>query len=522
MLDLADFSIMLLLVNNIEYQMINVLRKFNVEPQAIEQPLDLEIPENKIMLALYLAAPEVENDRRALNVRNGMRRAVKEGRYMGQAPVGYSNKVTEDGQKYIAPHEPDASIMKWAFEKVAEDKCFVSDVFRQAKVKGLSCGKSQFWNLLRNPAYCGKIFLRGYKDEPDRVLPGRHQPIISDSLFYRVQDILDGKKKTYQLKVGFREELLLRGHLICPECGKILTGSGSKGRSRKYFYYHCLYPCKVRIKSKQAHNALLEEFKRFNLTTEEALGFTPIIDRAYKTSCLSNQDEMSTLNGKLDELKQAIHNAMGKFVTDEIDRSEYEAFKQQYKQEMDMIENRIIMLSKAIKSIDALLKKGLGNLTNLVQNYELGNVYQKRKIIGSIFPEKMVFDGENYRTAKLNEVISLLLNLGADFRQKKTGKNDSKIKFSSSVARPGFEPRHTEPKSVVLPLYYRAIRSFFSEWGAKIGEGGTCSKFLTTIKRILAMIKWILTTIKRILARNGWMGCRIFTDFRGRWLKADS
>src|ERR1700750_1498098 len=27
----------------------------------------------------------------------------------------------------------------------------------------------------------------------------------------------------------------------------------------------------------------------------------------------------------------------------------------------------------------------------------------------------------------------------------------------SSVARPGFEPRQTEPKSVVLPLYYRAI-----------------------------------------------------------------
>ena len=25
------------------------------------------------------------------------------------------------------------------------------------------------------------------------------------------------------------------------------------------------------------------------------------------------------------------------------------------------------------------------------------------------------------------------------------------------VARPGFEPRQTEPKSVVLPLYYRAM-----------------------------------------------------------------
>ena len=26
----------------------------------------------------------------------------------------------------------------------------------------------------------------------------------------------------------------------------------------------------------------------------------------------------------------------------------------------------------------------------------------------------------------------------------------------SEVARPGFEPRHSEPKSDVLPLYYRA------------------------------------------------------------------
>jgi site-specific DNA recombinase len=44
------------------YQMIGTLRKLEVEPQAIEQPLDLSVPENKMMLAFYLAAPEVEND----------------------------------------------------------------------------------------------------------------------------------------------------------------------------------------------------------------------------------------------------------------------------------------------------------------------------------------------------------------------------------------------------------------------------------------------------------------------------
>ena len=62
------------------YQMINMLNGLGVEPQAVEQPLDLSVPENKMMLAIYLAAPEVENDRRALNTFHGMRRAKKEGR----------------------------------------------------------------------------------------------------------------------------------------------------------------------------------------------------------------------------------------------------------------------------------------------------------------------------------------------------------------------------------------------------------------------------------------------------------
>jgi site-specific DNA recombinase len=77
--------------------MINTLREYGVVPQAIEQPLDLSIPENKMVLAFYLAAPEVENDRRVLNVLYGMRRAKKEGRYMGSMScfVTFSRVITK-------------------------------------------------------------------------------------------------------------------------------------------------------------------------------------------------------------------------------------------------------------------------------------------------------------------------------------------------------------------------------------------------------------------------------------------
>jgi site-specific DNA recombinase len=41
-------------------------------------------------LPFYLAAPEVENDRRASDALMGMRKAKKEGQYMSTALTGYA------------------------------------------------------------------------------------------------------------------------------------------------------------------------------------------------------------------------------------------------------------------------------------------------------------------------------------------------------------------------------------------------------------------------------------------------
>jgi hypothetical protein len=221
--------------------MINILRKLGVEPQAIEQPLDLSVPENKMMLAFYLAAPEVENDRRALNTFHGMRRARKEGRYMGVAPVGYVNRITDDGTKYIAFHEPHASIMKWAFTEIAQGVYSVEEVWRQARRMGLKCGKTSFWRALENPVYCGKIEVKGYRDEEYRLVDGVHDELISEKIFYDVQDAIDSKRKRQRpnVKAISDDNFPLRGFLGCPKCHQMLTESASKGRGGRFYYHHC-------------------------------------------------------------------------------------------------------------------------------------------------------------------------------------------------------------------------------------------------------------------------------------------
>lgn len=251
------------------YQMIATLKKLGIEPQAIEQPLDLTIPENKIMLAFYLAAPEVENDRRALNVLVGMRRARKEGRWMASAPIGYQNKSYEDGRKYIAPKEPEAGILKWAFEKIAEGHFSTEQIWKCCREKGLGCGKNNFLMAVRNPVYYGKIRVPKYKDEEENIVDGLHEPLITESLFYKMQAALDNRSRYIAGKqkpgttVVTPKQLPLRGFLVCPNCGRMLTGSPSKGRTQYYYYYHCSTKCGWRHKSEVVNDAFMNQITEF-------------------------------------------------------------------------------------------------------------------------------------------------------------------------------------------------------------------------------------------------------------------
>ena len=81
------------------------------------------------------------------------------------------------------------------------------------KKKGLNVSRSNIWNLLRNPIYCGKIYLPAYKDEEPILVSGLHEPIISEELFYDVQDVLEGRKRKPAYGKTAKKEFPLRGFL---------------------------------------------------------------------------------------------------------------------------------------------------------------------------------------------------------------------------------------------------------------------------------------------------------------------
>ncbi len=97
-------------------------------------------------------------------------------------------------------------------------------------------------------------------------------------------------------------------------------------------------------------------------------------------------------------------------------------------------------LSKESNNIEPLLNKAIANLTSLDKLYENANNEAKREIIGSIYPEKLTFDGFHYRTARLNEAVRLIYSMGKDFSENKIGQTEAIFDLSNAVTWIGFEP----------------------------------------------------------------------------------
>ena len=287
--------------------------------------------------------------------------------------------------------------------------------------------------MLRNPVYCGRILISCYKEEAARHAQGLHQQIISESLFYDVQDYLNGKKKTYRAKVGSLDILQLRGYLICPKCGKLLTGSASKGRNAKYYYYHCTSSCGSRFKAENANSLFSKELKKLVPKQGMVEVYKVVLQQEFKAKTKMQREDVKQVSDALDKANSELANARKLLLTSEIEASDYKSIKAEYEMKIKGLESRLIEFSKESNNIEPLLNKAVATLSSLDKLYENANNEGKREIIGSIYPEKLTFDGFHYRTARLNEAVELIYSLGKSFSENKTGQTDTISDLSSEV-----------------------------------------------------------------------------------------
>ena len=384
--------------------------------------------------------PQIDNERRGLNTKRGMRQAMREGRTMGRPPLGYLN---DKFNKTIIIDEINASLIKEGFEQLSKGVYTIEEVRKLLIKKGLkNCCKQSFLNHVRNPYYYGLIVMSAWKDEPEEEFLGQHIPLISKELFDDVQNVLFGKRKNTQVKLTRKEELPLRGYLFCNSCGGKLTGSRSTSRNgTKHFYYHCQKGCKERFRADIANNAF-EDYLA-SLEIDESL-----LD-AYKLTLedIFNQDEserrtqINQTEDKIHQINSKLISLEDKYLADALTLEEYHSMKFRIQGELNEWKYKRQELNTDISAFKQYFNYGLPFLLNMKTYYNKSDLEIKQKIIGSIFPGEIIFSENKYRTTKTNEFLSLMtLNINK-LDKKRNGQTNNKIDLPILAPSLGLEPR---------------------------------------------------------------------------------
>jgi site-specific DNA recombinase len=155
--------------------------------------------------------------------RSGLREKARQGHLVGSLPWGY---VRDPATKIAVPHPERAPLVLALFERYAtgQESDRTLAAWLNAKgarsARGRLFGKDTVREMLSNAAYAG--YVSGLRDK-SRAIRGLHEPIISDELFDRVQEVRSWRTRV--VKAGRpSEEYLLRKLLCCERCGARMHG----------------------------------------------------------------------------------------------------------------------------------------------------------------------------------------------------------------------------------------------------------------------------------------------------------
>jgi len=393
------------------YRVIREFRDLGIEINAIEQPLDMSVPDAKVLLGIYLTLPEVENDKISIRTTEGMRRAKKEGCYTGKAPIGYLNHRNEEEKSTLIPDPKVAAIIQKVFNEYASGIYSTEEIRKRYYNKGLKVSKNTLLRILKSPVYCGKIAVKQYKKEDAMVVEGLHPAIVDSETFQKVQRLFRRKLVAPVHVMKEIDEILpLRGFLKCPCCSRPLTGSGSRGRNGVYhYYYHCNPPCRMRFKIDEVHKVLSSLLGEFVVQDDFRTIYKRVVNQTFKEREGDRESQLSSMKREIAKLQIRLNSIKEKYIDDLIDQITYNEQKQKTESSIEDLCAEIESIESIERDLETNIVDRVGFLQEVDTLYNEATASIKKKILTSLFPEPLTFKTNFFETPRIDKFVELIL-----------------------------------------------------------------------------------------------------------------
>ena len=171
------------------------LKRYGVEIKSTSEHFENN-PVGRFMENTMANIAQFDNDIRSERCAGGMKEAMRDGRYVWMAPVGYRN-IKIGGRSTIAQDDVMAPLIRETFELIASN-IYPTEEIRQKMIKkglankqGKPISKGYFYKMLTNQLFAGWIVKFGEQHR------GTFIQIISDELFDQAQRVLRYKGRKH-------------------------------------------------------------------------------------------------------------------------------------------------------------------------------------------------------------------------------------------------------------------------------------------------------------------------------------
>ena len=357
-------------------------------------------------------------------VKKGQVEKIAQGWLPTKPPPGYKT-VGEAGHKVHVVDEEKASLIRKLFELYASGEYSLTEVTKKVLEMGLtnSVGgnivRSNTHRILTNPFYKGKIFWNG------KLYPGSHEPLVSDELFDRVQQLLVSKTTPKYRKHMFLFKSLIR----CGECGGLITWEVQK----RHVYGHCngYRACsdKTWVKEPKVEEQLVEGFQNLQLRSPRLVEW---IRKALKES---HKDEIAHHSSSLKQLQEQlerVQNRLDKLYDDKLDeRIPKEFYERKFEQYTEEKETLLTTIKRHETANTKYYRLGL-NIYDLSQRakelYRKAELAQKRQFIRFVFNNLKIRAGIlDYQYTPAFKLLYEAVNLTNRSKQLKAAEKEERI-----------------------------------------------------------------------------------------------
>lgn len=326
---------------------------------------------------------------------------IKCGKFVApRAPFGYK-KSDNDCHKLIIDDKASA-IVKTIFNLAYENK-ELNQIARTLNEKGyptpmtyaLSNGlKGNYntgnglWNtrtirdILRNKVYVGDL----EQGKEKYLVQNTHEAIISRDLFDKVQAIVNKGNCIYKEKSPVTKENILKGKVICGDCGGKMQRRKRNSKNENYYYFSCI--TNNRVSSRKCSGMYIKEIEIVTALNTEIQKF--LIDN--QKEYLSLKEQQASISKYLNSVYNEnssdsnVQNLYEKYVSGKITKEQYVSAKNKIDNQKQLVatyEKELNHINEKLVFFDCIFRD---NIEPIIKNcVEKIIIYKNKEILVKFF-----------------------------------------------------------------------------------------------------------------------------------------